>query len=748
MATVRQTLALNDRMSPVLSKIINAMHSTLNIMEQIDVASERGIGAGAFTKTRKDINAANIALTEALRTTEEVGGAAKKAKSGFAGWQAAIVTANQGIQLIQQGVQGVNRLTGFFDGLMGVSARLNLITEDQLGLQDKIFAAAQRSRGEYTAMANSVAKLNLLAADSFAQFGGEDATVGFVETLNKAFVLSGAETQERNAAMYQMTQALSSGRLQGDEYRSIIENAPLVAQHIEDYMRNVKGAQGTMKDWASEGLLTSDVIIAATQRAAEEVDTDFAKLPMKFGDYMTQIRNEATKALGTLTQRFEQAINSDQFKGFISTAIVWIRAVITWIGLLIDRLQQIGSTSGFQRFASDIGNALGTVVIILGWLINAALWFAEVVTSNWSWIGPIVWGIVGALIAYATYTAISNTVTAIGTGIKIASAIASFALGVATKGQVSATAAATAAQYGLNTAMLASPVTWIILALIALIVIIYAVINVINEVTGSSISATGAILGALSVAGAFIWNLFLGLLDLVFAIVNYWYNIFGAFVNFFGNVFNDPIGSIIQLFGQLADNVLGVIENIAKAIDKVFGSNLAASVSGWRASLSSEIEIATKKYGNGSYEKVMDELSLSSESLGLGKWAYEDAWNFGYEGGQSIDTSMGSIMDSVLGGFDPTNIPGQDGFNPEDYTGSGGDSFNVDTGGSEVSLSDDDIKYLRDIAKLEYVSQYTTLRPVVQAQFGDVHETADVNEIITVLEDAIEGAYESSLARG
>lgn len=755
MATVRQTLALGDRMSPVLSKIIKAMHTTLDLMEQVDAASERGIGAGAFANARKQISAANVALSQVENTVEDVNNAARKANSGFAGWQAAIVTANQGIQLIQQGIHGVNRLTGFFDGLTSINSRLNLVTEDQLGLQEKIFAAAQRSRGEYTAMASSVAKLNLLAGGAFAKFGGEDAAVGFAETLNKAFVLSGASTEERNSAMYQMTQALSSGRLQGDEYRSIIENAPLVAKSIEKYMREVQGVQGTMKDWASDGLLTSEVIIAATQNAAKEIDDQFADMPMKFGDHMTRMKNEAIKSLAPLTQRFEGLMQSDKFKGFIDTAIIWIQAGINWLDLLIGRIEQIGSTAGFQQFASDIATGLGVVITVLGGLIQGALWFAEIVTSNWSWIGPIIWGIVGALVAYATYLGITRALefaSGLQKGILAVmaykQAAANAALTASERAKAMATASATAAQAGLNAAMLASPITWIILLVIALIVILYAVINVINETTGSTISATGAILGALSVAAAFIWNLFLALLDLVLGVIERMINPWISFVNFFGNLFNDPIGSIVHLFGDMADSILGIIETIASAMDKVFGSNMAGTVAGWRKGLDEMIDTTAKQYGNGSYEKIMENINLSSESLGLGRWAYEDAWDFGYQGGQKLDTSMGSIMDSVLGGFDPTSGPGQDGFNPDDYTGSGGNAFNVDTGGSEVSLSDDDIKYLRDIAKLEYVSQYTTLRPVVQAQFGDIHETADVNEIITVLEDAIEGAYESSLARG
>ena len=504
MATVRQTLALNDRMSPVLSKIINAMHTTLNIMEQIDTASERGIGASAFKQARNQINAANAALEETLNDTKQVNNAAREAGSGFSKWQAAIVTANQGIQLIQQGIHGINRLTGFFDGLTGVSARLNLITEDQLGLQDKIFAAAQRSRGEYTEMANSVAKLNLLAGDTFAQFGGEDATVGFVETLNKAFVLSGAATTERNAAMYQMTQALSSGRLQGDEYRSIIENAPLVAKSIEDYMRNVKGAEGTMKDWASEGLLTSDVIIAATQNAAAQIDEQFADMPMKFGDHMTRLKNEGIRALAPLTERFQGLMQSEKFGAFIDKAIIWIQTGVTWLDKMLDKIEEIGNNPGFQQFASTAGAALSTIVAILGWVIELALGIFNAVMWAWPVLEPILLGVAAALL-------LINAPLAAQAGLWIWNSVLvpiyTAVVGFLKHGYLvltSATYRASAAQLMYNSALLASPITWIILIIVALIAIIYAVINVINKVTGSTVSATGVILGALSVAGAFI----------------------------------------------------------------------------------------------------------------------------------------------------------------------------------------------------------------------------------------------------
>ena len=130
------------------------------------------------------------------------------------------------------------------------------------------------------------------------------------------------------------------------------------------------------------------------------------------------------------------------------------------------------------------------------------------------------------------------------------------------------TAAASAAQLVYNNALLACPLTWILLIIIAVIAAVYAIVAAINKVTGSTTSATGVIVGALMAAVAFIWNLFLGLLDLVLGVINAMVNPWIAWVNFFANLFNDPIGSIIHLFGDFADNILGVVESIAKALDK------------------------------------------------------------------------------------------------------------------------------------------------------------------------------------
>ena len=753
MATVRQTLALQDKMSPVLSKIMSAMHSTINVMEQMNTAAGRGINPAQFARTRAEILGAENALNDLRNTTDKLDGPTERARQGFSGWQAAIVTANQAVQLLRSGIQGLGTVTGFFDSLSSTSSRVKLVNDglqEQNELQQKIFESAQRSRASYQETASTVAKLNLLAGN---QFASNEEAIAFAETMNKAFVISGADTSEQSAAMRQMSQAMASGRLQGDEYNSIIENAPLVAQAIEKYMGV---SRGKLKELASEGAITADIIKEAVFNASEEINTQFAEMPMKFGDHMTSLKNKGIQALEPLTTRFSNFMNSDQFKGWVAAAEVALGNAVAWVGELVDKIAILGQSAGAQALISQLGMLVG----ILAWAVEFAVSFGVAVIDNWQWIGPIVWGIVAAMVAYKTITGIltavelaKNAVFLIGLGISAAKTGMTLAEAAATMTDAEAKKYATAQQWALNSATYAFPGMWIIMIIIAIIAAIYLVIGVINKLTGESISATGIILGALATAGAFVWDLFLGILELVIGVFNFLVNPIIAWVNFFANVFNDPIGSVIHLFGDLADNVLGILQKIASAMDMVFGSNMAGTVQGWRNSLKAKVDTAAKEYGNGEYEKVMSALDFGVEDLGLKRIEYSDAWAAGYSAGETVDESIGSITDKIFGGIDMSAIeeatkqasPGSD-FDPSQYTS--GDGFKVDASGSEVSLSDEDIKYLKDVAKLEYVNQYTTLRPTVQATFGDIHETTDVNQVMQVFEDAIAEAYSSSLGKG
>ena len=210
------------------------------------------------------------------------------------------------------------------DQLTSIRSRINLINDGSqttAEIMDKIYGAANRSRGSYIDMADSVAKLNMLAKDAFSS---NDEAIYFVEQLNKQFKISGAGIQEASAAMYQLTQAMASGKLQGDEFRSIMENAPLLAQSIAKEMGM---SVGQLKEMSSQGLITADVIKSALFNAAEETDARFGEIPMTFAEVGQSVQNQLIQAFQPVLEQLSTLPQSGEFQAFIEGVGVAIRAL-------------------------------------------------------------------------------------------------------------------------------------------------------------------------------------------------------------------------------------------------------------------------------------------------------------------------------------------------------------------------------------------------------------------------------------
>lgn len=345
----------------------------------------------------------------------------------------------------------------------------------------------------------------------------------------------------------------------------------------------------------------------------------------------------------------------------------------------------------------------------------------EAISNNWDIISPILTGLIVLVGAYATALGIYNAAKGITLALEAAHAFAAQVSAAAQMMQTGATFAATAAQYGFNAALLACPITWILLIIIAVIAAIYAIVAAVNKAQGTTVSATGVIFGAIATAVAAIWNIILGVVDLILGAISTLYNKWIMFANFFGNLFRDPIGSIIHLFGDMADSVLGIIETIARALDKVFGSSMADTVGGWRSSLDEKIEAAANKYGNGKYEAVAEEVNWTSESLGLKRWAYSDAYNAGYALGEKVEDKVSGIF-SEEGLFDAIN----------DIANNTGDIAD------SVSVSSENLKYLRDIAEQEIINRFTTAEiKVDMTNNNNISSSMDIDGIINTLSDGL-----------
>lgn len=294
-------------------------------------------------------------------------------------------------------------------------------------------ASAQRSRAAYFDTASAIASMG---ANAKSAFSGNDELIGFMEQINKQFVIGGASAQGQAAAMLQLTQAMGAGALRGEELNSILENAPGIARAIEDYMG---AAEGSIKKYAEEGKITAEVVKNAMFAAADETNAKFESMPKTWEQIWTSMKNKALSTFSPILNKINELMNSAQFTQVVDGLINGLAAVA-----------QIGS------FVLDLIINVGSAVV-----------------DNWSWIEPIVWGLVGALGAYYAIMLIVNAINAIAATKEAVKA-------AATMMSTGATFAATAAQHGLNAALLACPITWIVLAVIALVAAIVAVVRAMD----------------------------------------------------------------------------------------------------------------------------------------------------------------------------------------------------------------------------------------------------------------------------
>lgn len=607
-------------------------------------------------------------------------------------------------------VQTIGKVMDLSDQLTSTTARINLMNDglqSTQDLQNMIYLSAERSRGAYQTTADAVSKLGLMAGDAFSS---SEEIIAFTEQLNKQFTIAGTEAAGIDAAMLQLTQAMGSGVLRGEEYNSILEQAPNIIQAIADYMEVPKGQ---LKDMAAEGEITAEIVKNAMFAAADETNAKFESMPKTFSQIWTSFQNTALMAFQPVLQRLNDVANSEAFQTFINGAIEALSMVA---GIVVEIFNLIAS--------------VGTII-----------------ADNWSWLSPIIYGVAAALLVYYGRLMLVRGAELALAAVQGVVAVAKGILAAATMLVTGATWAQTTAQYGLNAAMYACPIVWIIILIIALIALFYAAVAAVNKFAGTSVSATGIICGVFMVAAAFIGNLFVALINFVIDIFVVLWNFIAAFANFFGNVFNDPVGAIARLFFDLVDTVLSLLQSLASAIDTIFGSNLAGAVQGWRDSLGGWVD---STFGQG--EEIM--AKLNAEDLHLDRFEYSSAWDAGYSFGEGIDESIANFDPSSL--FD-TNVPGAGDYADlsnygSDLGGLGGIGSGVDdiagnTGAiaDSMDITEEDLKYLRDIAEQEAVNRFTTAEISVDmsGMQNNISNGMDLDGVISGLTEGVNEAIDS-----
>ncbi|HAU4948244.1 TPA: tape measure protein, partial [Clostridioides difficile] len=550
--------------------------------------------------------------------------------------------------------------------------------------------------------------------------------------------------------LLQLTQGLGSGVLRGEELNAVFESAPNIIQSIADYL---EVDIGKIRGMASEGMLTADIVKNSLLSAAEQTNAEFEKMPYTFGQIWTSIKNNAVMIFGVIQKKIEQSMSSRGFRTFIDNFISGLYVLGNVFFNIFNGIISILGSPAFQSFSNTMIVGISLISQALGWIVTQALNLANIFAQNWSIIGPIIAGVVGIL---GTYLIALGSIWLWETLCKIsknALAIASAIHALAIHAELTETQMATVAQWGLNAAILACPIFWIVAGIIALVAVLFVGVAIFNHFAGTSVSAIGIVAGAISVAAAFVGNLFIATGNLIIDIVALIYNSLANFAEFFANFLDDPIGSVIRAVSRMADAVLGILRSIASAIDTIFGSNLANAVSGWQ----DKLQGWTDKVAGEAKIKVelMDPNKLHFDRFNCGK-----AWDAGYKWGDKLETNIKDKFDISKIAEKAKKDLGLDDLWDDKYglgDGFGSAGLNSplndaakgakDTAGNTAKMaktmdkSQEDLKYLRDIAEQETINRFTGVNIKIDMNnTNNISKDTDVDGIVNVLTEKLNDA--------
>ena len=470
MATIQNSIVLNDRMTQTFTAINRAIESTINTISTLG-GKNININTANLVSARQHLAVAEHEMQNMVGTSQQlnnnlsktkgiVGEIVGKLKTAF-GLAAVVMATKKTIELSDQNAQ--------------ITARLNLVSDAPEQLKKQIYQSANDARVAYTDSMNQVAKLGLLAKDSF---NNTNEIVKFTNLMNKAFKVSGTGAQEATSAMYQLTQAMAAGKLQGDEFRSVMENAPMVAQAIAKYM-NVP--LGQLKELGAKGQITADIIKNALFNAGDEINEKFKTLPLTWQDVWVQAKNFAIRQLDGVLQKVNQVANSKAFQSFVNSAKI--------------------AFFGLKTVAEGVFNGIAAA--------------GKFIADNWTAISPIIWGVTAALITYVTWQGISVAIEWLNVAAKFALNLTVTILTMAKIALTFAVKGYTAAQTMANATAWMFPGTWLAAIIIGVIVAILALaVAIVQWATGTQ-SALETIGGMFYWLGAAIYNIGVAIMNIL-----------------------------------------------------------------------------------------------------------------------------------------------------------------------------------------------------------------------------------------
>lgn len=712
-------IEITDKMTGPLNRITAALYSTTDALHDTDQATNSAFnsaGIQAITQElygyERKIQDIQDELDRSNNKIQEMQEQTEKARSSAGGLENAFRKA-AGILATVATVQTLKNVLDTSDELTATTARLEMMNNgfESVGgnlkstsdLFNLVYASAQDARGSFADMSAVVAKFGNNAKDAFSSSA---EVVDFANLVQKEMVIAGASTTEASNAMLQLSQALGSGVLRGDELNSIFEQAPNLIQEIANYL---EVPIGEIRQMASEGQISADIVKQAIFSASDEINDKFNNMPMTWSQIWTSMQNTALMKFQPVLQRINEIANSEEFKQFTQTAINDM-AVLANVSLsVVDTLMQ----------------------------------GAAFVSDNWSIISPIIYSVALALAFYNGVLIMHNAYEAVSNGLKLVAAIRAVAHGTATATEAAATTGASAAQIAFNAALYACPLTWIVLAIVAVIAVIYMVIAEINKVQGTTISATGVICGVIATSGALIGNIVIGWINKIITTgVGLW-NLIANFAASLGIVFEHPIIAIETMVMSLFNFILSVVESAAKLLDTIFGSSLADAVSGFQDTIQAKIDAKIEDAGGTAANQ------LNPEDYTLDRINYGDAYQSGYDFGKGIDDKISSVFSGGLSTDSFSDLLTSAGYDStSDGMASTLGDISKDTSAiaDSVDISNENLEYMRDLAEREVINRFTTAS--VNVNMGGVTNTVsqdtDLDGVISYLANGVTEALQQA----
>ena len=717
---------INDVQKAINKTSSNNSKLTTQINKATTAQNRLNTAANKTANTTKKIEVAN---KKAVTSANKLSGAYNSANRSASN----LATTVKRLAATYLGVMGMKAMIGTSDTITSTQNKLNALnggnknlTQEQM---DKMYVSSNKVRMDYTDMLANASKSMTLAGSAFQ--GNMDNAIRFQEIMAETYALGGASAPEMSTSMYQMIQALGSGTLQGDELRSVREGAPLAYKAIEEFAQGIYNTEESLKELASQGKITSDMVVAAIMNAGDKIDEQFNKTAMTFGQAWNRIKSAAVKAFEPVSY------------------------------LLNEMLNKAAENGAFEKIEQAFFAISKALQIAFQVIYNAVVWIVD----NWNWLKHV---LIGGLILYMSYLIMTTSVAVAQAIIRIASWITEY-------GWIMIIIAAVLALLyvfylwktgAIDTCQAIVSALLIVGVAVALIGLLMG--NWIVAIVGLAIAAIGLIINYLDYflavvysIGAAIWNIVVGVVNAIIQFlwtyfVEPWIGIIEWVLNVFNGGFNSFGDGVKNLLGNIISWFLSLGQVVTKIIDAIFGTN-------WTGGL----EALKGKVLN--WGKNENAITLSREAPNvLNRISYTDAWNTGMThgaAGKEWLSGLGSQFQNGFEGFSLDNMGEKLGLNfgggfpsGSDFDTSGaystpnnliGDIAN-DTGSiaDNMELSKDDLDYLRKIAEMEWKKEFTTAEiKVDMSNYNSINGDGDLDGIVTKLTDKL---YEelNSVANG